>query len=103
MIYAPDIMRGLETFRETIDNIDSAIIHMLAERFRCTQDVGRLKAKQNMPVKDSGREAAQVTRLRSLANGAGLDPDFAERFHAFVVEEVIRQHTAIRMRTDSAI
>jgi chorismate mutase len=81
--------------RDSIDNIDAALIHLLAERFKCTQQVGHLKAKLGLPPSDPGREREQVARLRALAEGAKLDPEFAEKFLAFVVREVIRHHEAI--------
>jgi chorismate mutase len=87
---------SLQHLRHSIDNIDAAVIHMLAERFRCTQVVGVLKARHNMPPADPDREIQQIARLRQLATASGLDPDFAEKFHAFVVSEVIRHHQAIR-------
>ena len=78
--------------RASIDNIDAALIHLLAERFKCTQEVGRLKARLNLPAADPAREAQQVARLRALAESARLDPEFAEKFLAFVVREVIQHH-----------
>jgi len=86
----------LVALRRSIDNIDAAIIHMLAERFRCTQQVGELKARLSMPPADPAREAEQVARLRGLAEGARLDPAFAEKFLAFVIREVIHHHVSIR-------
>jgi chorismate mutase len=86
----------LVALRGSIDNIDAAIIHMLAERFRCTQQVGLLKARLHMPPADPAREAEQVARLRSLAEGARLDPAFAEKFLAFVIREVIHHHESLR-------
>lgn len=85
----------LTKLRLSIDNIDAALIHMLAERFRCTQEVGVLKAENGMPPTDSAREAAQIERLRGLANAANLDPEFAEKWFNFVVAEVIHHHTRI--------
>jgi chorismate mutase len=82
--------------RESIDNIDAALVHLLAERFKCTQAVGRYKAEHGLPPADPGREAQQIARLRSLAQAAKLDPDFAEKFLNFIVTEVIRHHEAIR-------
>ena len=82
--------------RDSIDNIDAALVHLLAERFKCTQAVGRFKAEHGLPPADPGREAQQVARLRALAKEAKLDPDFAEKFLAFIVQEVIRHHEAIR-------
>ena len=86
----------LEEIRASIDNIDAALIHLLAERFKCTKRVGRLKAEHDLPPADPAREARQVTRLRALAVDADLDPAFAEKFIAFIIEEVIRHHEAIR-------
>ncbi len=85
----------LAGYRASIDNIDAALIHMLAERFRCTKAVGVLKAEHGLPPADPSREAEQIERLRRLARDAQLDPDFAEKFLNFVVREVIRHHEQI--------
>ena len=84
----------LQGFRRSIDNIDAALIHMLAERFKATQQVGVLKAEHGMPPSDPAREEQQIARLRRLAAEADLDPEFAEKWFNFVVAEVIRHHTA---------
>ena len=90
-----EALAELRALRGSIDNIDAALIHMLAERFRCTKAVGELKARSAMPAADPERETQQVARLRHLAREARLDPDFAEKFLTFVVREVIRHHEAI--------
>ena len=82
----------LLALRNSIDNIDAALIHMLAERFRCTQQVGELKAEHGMPASDPDREERQIARLRALAEDARLDPEFAEKWFNFVVAEVIHHH-----------
>lgn len=82
--------------RRSIDNIDAAVLHMLAERFKCTRKVGELKARLNLTPADPAREAAQIARLRSLAVTADLAPEFAEKFLNFLVKEVIRHHEQIR-------
>lgn len=88
----------LAALRGSIDNIDAALIYLLAERFKCTQAVGELKARLHMPPADPAREAEQVARLRILAEGAKLNPEFAEKFLAFVIREVIHHHEAIAAR-----
>jgi chorismate mutase len=82
----------LSQLRKSIDNIDAALIHLLAERFRTTQQVGQLKANLSMPPSDPAREAAQIERLRNLAKQADLDPEFAEKFLEFILAEVIQHH-----------
>ena len=82
----------LAALRQSIDNVDAALVHMLAERFQFTQQVGRLKAQAGLPASDKQREADQIARLRRLAEEANLDPAFAEEFLNFIVAEVIRHH-----------
>lgn len=81
--------------RDSIDNMDAALVHLLAERFKITQQVGVLKAAHGLPPADPEREARQIARLRSLAADAKLDPEFAEKFLTFVVAEVVRHHLAL--------
>jgi chorismate mutase len=90
-----DIQILLAGYRQSIDNIDAALVHMLAERFNSTKAVGVLKAKHDLPPADPEREEYQIERLRRLANDARLDPDFAEKFLNFVIREVIQHHEQI--------
>jgi len=92
MMIEPELLR----LRDSIDNIDAALVHLLAERFKCTQAVGQYKAEHGLPPADPSREAEQIARLRAIARTAKLDPDFAEKFLNFIVTEVIRHHEAIR-------
>ena len=91
----PDVSEQLAAIRLSIDNMDAAIVHMLAERFKFTQQVGALKAEHAMPPADPVREGEQIDRLRRLAHDAHLDPEFAEKFLTFIVTEVVRHHEAI--------
>ena len=92
----PAVISELEDMRASIDNIDAALVHILAERFKCTKRVGRLKAVHDLPPADPEREARQIARLRDLAADADLDPAFAEKFLNFIISEVIRHHEAFR-------
>ena len=86
----------LQRYRQSIDNIDAALVHILAERFKVTQAVGAYKAEKGLPPADPGREEAQIARLRGLAKDADLDPEFSEKFLRFIIEEVIRHHERAR-------
>lgn len=91
----PAVREELARLRDSIDNIDAAVVHMLAERFKATQQVGHLKARHQLPPADPAREARQIERLRTLAENAKLDPAFAEKFLNFIIAEVIRHHERI--------
>ena len=86
------------SLRASIDNYDAALVHLLAERFKCTRRVGVLKAQGGLPPEDLTREAQQIERLTKIATESGLDPAFAEQFRAFIFSEVIRQHKTIAER-----
>ncbi len=90
-----DVDPQLAEYRASIDNIDAALVHLLAERFKITKAVGRYKATVDLPPADPAREAVQIARLRALAEESGLDPAFTEKFLRFVVAEVIRHHQRI--------
>src|SRR3546814_11928626 len=83
----------LAQFRQSIDNIDAALVFLLAERFRITKAVGRYKAIEGLPPAAPAREERQIARLRRLAHEAALDPEFSEQFLRFILHEVIRHHT----------
>ena len=85
----------------SIDNMDAALVHLLAERFKITQQVGQLKAAHGLPPADPAREAQQIARLRALAEDAKLDPEFAEKFLTFVVAEVVRHHETVISQNSS--
>lgn len=82
----------LSEHRESIDRLDAILVYTLGERFKHTQAVGALKAEHSLPPSDPAREAAQIARLTDLANRANLDPDFAKKFLAFIIQEVINHH-----------
>lgn len=90
-----EVAAELQALRASIDNFDAALVHLLAERFKCTQKVGYLKAAVGLPPADPAREQQQIARLRALAVDAHLDPAFAESFLAFIVAEVIHHHERI--------
>lgn len=86
----------LNEYRDSIDNIDAALVYLLAERFKITQKVGVYKASSGLPPADPDREIRQIARLRQLAQDAKLDPEFSEKFLRFIIKEVIRHHQTMQ-------
>ena len=90
---AAELLKG---HRESIDRLDAILLYTLAERFKHTQAVGRLKAEHQLPPSDPAREATQIARLERLSAEADLDPEFARKFLAFIISEVIRHHEKLQ-------
>jgi chorismate mutase len=86
----------LHDHRDAIDRLDAILVYTLAERFKQTQAVGRLKAEHNLPPSDPAREANQMARLEQLSKQADLDPDLAKKFLTFIIQEVIRHHEKLQ-------
>ena len=86
----------LHDHRESIDRLDAILVYTLAERFKQTQSVGRLKAEHNLPPSDPAREANQMARLEQLSKEADLDADLAKKFLTFIISEVIRHHEKLQ-------
>ncbi len=86
----------LKEHRESIDRLDAILVYTLAERFKHTQSVGRLKAEHDLPPSDPTREARQIERLEWLSKEADLDPEFARKFLNFIIQEVIRHHEQLQ-------
>ena len=85
-------LESLENYRDSIDRLDAILVFTLAERFKITEKVGKLKATVNLPPSDPTRENRQLERLEKLSQEAGLDPIFAKEFLKFIISEVIRHH-----------
>jgi chorismate mutase len=86
----------LKDHRASIDRLDAILVYTLAERFKHTQAVGRLKAEHGLPPSDPDREARQMARLHQLATEADLEPELAKKFLTFIISEVIRHHEKLQ-------
>jgi chorismate mutase len=86
----------LRDHRDAIDRLDAILVYTLAERFKQTQAVGRLKAEHALPPSDPAREARQMARLEELSVAADLDPVLARKFLTFIISEVIRHHEKLQ-------
>ena len=85
----------LKEHRISIDRLDAILIYTLGERFKHTQNVGKLKAQHNLPTSDPVRECEQIDRLKELSKLADMDSDFVEKVMRFIIQEVIQHHKRI--------
>jgi chorismate mutase len=87
----------LYDLRKGIDNLDSALIAILAERFRLTEKVGKLKSSAGFELRDGQREDAQVVRYRELARSYGLNHEIVVDVMLRIIEHVKKRHAALTL------
>ena len=91
-----NIYKTLQLHRDSIDRLDAILVYTLAERFKHTQEVGKLKAENHLEPSDPKRESIQIKRLENLSKEAGLNPIFAKKLLSFIISEVIRHHESLQ-------
>ncbi len=65
---------GIEFLRARIEELDSAIIRLLGERFAHVRLLGRWKALEDLPVENPAREAELRALYLQASQREGLDP-----------------------------
>lgn len=86
----------LEVLRKEIDSVDERFVALLAERFRITRRVGRIKAERGLPAQDATREAQIDAKVRRLATEFELDEGLVSDVLRAVIDRVVAEHRAVR-------
>ncbi len=90
----------IETTRREIDRIDDSIVDLLVRRARCAIEIGRVKRRDGVPVRDPAREAEVLARLKERAHGK-LDAQAIERVWDRIMELSRRLEEEDAVREDS--
>jgi chorismate mutase-like protein len=92
---------NLAALRARIDQLDAALIAIIAERLVACREVAAVKEGFDAPVIQPERVRDVVTSRREQAIKAGVDPDFAEQLFRVLLTETHRIEVA-RQRHDPA-
>lgn len=90
------VTRELQDIRKSIDNLDNALVAILAERFRLTERVGFIKRSHDMPAEDLERERMQELNYSELASSYGLDRASLIEIMRTIISQVKKRHLEIR-------
>lgn len=82
----------LARLRVEIDAVDEQFVALLAERFRITRRVGRIKAELGLPPQDATREAQIDAKVRRLAKEHDLDEGLVSDVLRAVIDRVVAEH-----------
>ncbi len=92
------VTRELLDIRKSIDNLDNALVAILAERFRLTKRVGFIKLSMGLPAEDPERERMQQLHYSDLASSDGLDRAALIEIMRTITAQVKRRHVEIKAR-----
>jgi len=82
--------RDLPQLREKIDQIDAAIVALLAQRMEVCREVAEVKAGSSTAVIQPQRVREVLTTRRQWAINSGVDADFAEQIFRTLLAETHR-------------
>lgn len=68
----------LTALRDQIDEVDKALLDLLAKRLHLVAEVGEVKSRYGLPIYVPDREAAMLASRRQEAEALGVPPDLIE-------------------------
>jgi chorismate mutase len=87
----------IEDCREEIDRIDGELLRLLNRRALLALEIGEMKARAGLPLKDEGREREVLSRS-SVANAGPL----ADGSVARIFRRIIRESRRVEERAQAA-
>ena len=76
---------SLEELRKKIDEADTKIVKLIAERMRIAQEIGREKGKQGKQVEDAAREKRVLENVRRIAREESISQEEIEDIYKQIV------------------
>ena len=82
---------SLEVLRRQIDEIDNALIELLAKRMRISREIGTFKREHKMTVVQTGRYTEILDKRGAQGVLCGMAPEFMKTVFEAIHEESVRQ------------
>ena len=76
---------SLEDLRGKIDETDTNIVKLIAERIRIAQEIGEEKKKRGKQIDDKEREKGVLENIKSLARDENISQEVIERIYREIV------------------
>jgi len=85
---------GLGAYRNEVDEIDAALVELIARRLRIVDAVSAAKAVRAQPVRDPGREREVLDRVESAAIDLGVPGELVRRIFRELVSYAVDRQVA---------
>lgn len=86
----------LVALRTQIDRLDHSLVLLIANRFALTQQVGEIKAQENLHAVDACREREKLEDVRRWCAAEGVSEELMTGILASLMREAVRNHEKIR-------
>ena len=81
--------------RSKIDNIDGAILNLLAERMQLVKQVGAFKKKNHLSPLDAERWGAVLAGKMEMAKKLNIHPEMVHQIYTLIHEEALKIEQAL--------
>ena len=82
--------QDITLLRDKINQLDSGLIKLLAQRRKLSKEVIVVKENSNKPIRDKQREAELLNRLIKAGKKEGLDSHFLSKVFYEIIEDSVR-------------
>lgn len=86
---------SLDELRQSISDLDSRLLTLLAERREFAVAVGNYKLETQRPVRDVAREKQLLERLVAQGKALGLDSHYITRIFQMIIEDSVLTQQAL--------
>lgn len=91
----PETIETMAELRAAIDDIDEALLVLLAARLRYTDRAPALKLREGIAAAAPTRVRQVLAHVRDKAEASGFDPDMAEAMWQIMIDKVIAREQAV--------
>lgn len=92
--------QDLDELRTQIRDIDQHIIRLLAQRMHAVRDIGEIKKKAGLPIKDYKVEKEILDRSNEQARRLGLSADLVEQVLTTVISYSVKEQGLIQNKEE---
>ena len=75
----------IEDLRQQINETDSKIVELIAQRGRIAESIGKEKQKLGRQIVDTNREKKVLSSVRDLSQNKGIDPDAVAAIYRHII------------------
>jgi chorismate mutase/prephenate dehydratase len=75
----------IDDLRKKVDELDSSIIKLIAERMIVTREIGKEKREAGKPIEDKAREKIVLEKVKGLASAEKLNPAEIEKIYQGII------------------